>query len=509
MIMRGIRNQWVKLVRLLRDLLDLRNIGYARAGGLIGFAICFLPHLLTDPCAAFHDELGAALDGAAAPGGRLIGALPREHAKTTLGTVALTLRELCLGDKRNILLVAANREEAQVKLRQIVGEIETNPNLPADWGRRLEAARDAKGQRVAYGDSEIVLSGGARVSVVGFGGKVRGQLSGGGRLDLVILDDPENDESVASPEQRRKLRHWVDCALLNSLDAHRGSLVWLGTLLHHDSVLAQWIKLHEAESSDWRVLRRAALSDAGEPLWPERWTLKRLAARRYEIGERAFAQEYMNRPVSLAGQLIRPGDLGSYDPAALHYADGVWLLGREPLTVAIGVDPAIGRGTEHDYFAACTVGVAAADDAEVRPRVYVLDVLRLRDRFARQLKLLGELTRRWRPRLIGIEAVAYQAALSQAAWEQGLPVLSMKEPRAKAVRIEAAAVHAAEGRVFLPIAGDWVAAFRQEAADYPAGRHDDQLDAFARALEVALMLSGGCFEVQPAGRRRSEWISGF
>ncbi len=504
---RGIRKLWNTLVRVMRTGLDLRNMECALAGGLMGFAICFLPHLLTDSGAAFHDELGHALDRACTPGGRLIGALPREHAKTTLGTVALTLRELCLGDKRNILLVAANREEAQVKLRQIVGEIESNPLLPAEWRERLRPARDSKGQRVAYGDGEIVLAGGARVSALGFGGKVRGQLSGGRRLDLVILDDPENDESVASPEQRRKLRHWVDCALLNSLDARRGSLVWLGTLLHHDSVLAQWLKLHAA-GGDWQVMTRAALSDSGEPLWPERWTRKRLQGRRREIGERAFAQEYMNRPVSLAGQLIRPGDLRSYDPTALKYTDGAWLLDREPLTVAIGVDPAIGRGTEHDYFAACTVGIAAAEDAGGRPHIYVLDVLRIRDRFARQLQVLGELTRRWRPRLIGIEAVSYQAALSQAAWEQGLPVLAMKEPRAKAVRIEAAAVHIAEGRVFLPVAGDWVAAFREEAADYPAGRHDDQLDAFARALEVALMLGGG-YEVQPAAGRRGGWLSGF
>jgi len=506
-----------RLRRILRALIAQR---LRLAAGLLCFSVLVLPHLLTSPCAPYHAELCAALDTAMQPGNRLIGALPREHAKTTLGTVALVLRELCLGTKRNILLVAANRQEAQVKLRQIVSELETNYLFPPSWRPRLRPARDSKGHLVAYGDAEIVLAGGARVSALGFGGKVRGQLSGGRRLDLVILDDPEDDETVDSPEQRRKLRRWVDTALLNSLDVERGSLVWLGTLLHHDSVLAQWMQQHSgsgepvdgiaaAGAGKWRVIKLAALSADGVPLWPGRWTTERLAERRREIGDRAFAQEYLNRPLSLEAQVFRDGDFRSYDPAGLRLADGRWYLDNAPLVVAAGVDPAIGEGDRHDYFAACVVGLAGLGSGPLPLRICVLDVLRTRARFSEQLAALVELARRWRPRLIGIENVAYQAALNQAALSRGLPVMGMPETRPKPVRIEAAAVHSAQGRVFLPVVAPWVAEFRAEAAGYPAGRHDDQLDAFARATEVALTLAPGNLDLQSAGPPREGTWAGF
>lgn len=544
MILKELAKNVQRIVSLIKDTLGQRRLELAVCG-VLGFALAYLPQMMTDPSGPYHGMLGYELSRALEPGRRLIGALPREHAKTTLGTVALVLRELCLGGKCNILLVAANRAEAEGKLRQIVHEIETNPHLPQEWRTRLAPARDQKGHNVAYGDAEIVLAGGARISTLGFGGRVRGQLERGRRLDLVVLDDPEDDATVESAELRHRLARWVDHALLNALDVERGSLVWLGTLLHHDSVLARWLKRHEPNSrrgeamlrpevvnpnpvaanlirrsdprekvsrlpqtrvkhgfapthnTNWSTMKLGALNARGIPLWPGRWSRERLALRAAEIGETAFAQEYMNRPVSLSGQVFRDGDFRTFDPATLSFEENHWLAGRESLSIAIGVDPAIGQGDRHDYFAACVVGVAG-DGVK---QIYVLEMLRIRQRFAEQLESLIRLARQWRPRLVAIENTAYQAALGQVAWEAGLPVKGMVEQRPKAMRIEAAAVHAAQGRVHLPVAAPWVADFRSEALDYPAGRHDDQLDAFARALEAALSLgSGGLIECAPAKR---------
>jgi len=196
------------------------------------------------------------------------------------------------------------------------------------------------------------------------------------------------------------------------------------------------------------------------------------------------------------------------------------------------VDPAIGTGSQHDYFAACVVGLisAGADggtgaqpvagmnggrgdrptcqlsaDEAVRPTectFFVLDVLRQQSRFPDQLAALDALCRRWRPRLVAIESVAYQAALSQAAWDAGLPVVAQSEHRPKPVRIEAAAVHAAHGRLVLPLGAAWLPAFLTEAVEYPAGAHDDQLDALARALETGLALLRGGGEVLGADTQR-------
>lgn len=63
--------------------------------------------------------------------------------------------------------------------------------------------------------------------------------------------------------------------------------------------------------------------------------------------------------------------------------------------------------------------------------------------------------------------------------------------------------------MFLPIAAGWSAAFRQEAAEYPAGSHDDQLDALARALETGLPLIGGDWPLTAGGAKRAADCGGF
>ena len=169
-------------------------------------------------------------------------------------------------------------------------------------------------------------------------------------------------------------------------------------------------------------------------------------------------------------------------------------IGGAELAVAAGVDPAIGSGGHHDFFAAVVVGIAGGGE------IYVLDVSRGRFRFATQLELLGELCRRWRPRLLGIESTAYQASLAHAVFDRGLPVKEISGTRSKLARIDATAVHAARGRLYLPAESRWGADFLREALEYPAGEHDDQLDALAYAVETALPFAGGAGLVHAAVR---------
>ncbi|MCB1219271.1 MAG: phage terminase large subunit [Planctomycetales bacterium] len=467
---------------------------------LLRFCAVCLPDLLGLPFGRFQHELAAQLLEAMQPGHRLAGALPREHAKTTIGTLGLVLHQLCCGDKRNILIVCANREEAQARLRMITTELERNRLLHFLFGERIAPALDARGTKVSWNDSQLILAGGQRLATIGALGRVRGQLSNGSRLDLVVLDDPEDDDMVRSAEQRDRLSHWLDHALVNALDITSGSLVWLGTLLHHDSALARLMqRIAEGSLPHWQSVRLAALDDEGRPLWPQRWTVERLEQRRQEIGHSAFSQEYMNRPVSLAQQVFREGDFARYAAGGVAIRpDGIF-LGNERLRISIGVDPAIGQGDRHDWFCAAVLGT---DDAG--QRLFLLDMQRARLRFAEQIALLERLNELWRPQRIGIENTAYQAVLSQAALDRGLPAVPLPAHSRKELRLDAMAVQVQRGRLAIPDSAHWLAAFLEEALHYPAGAHDDQLDALARAMEVAPQQAGGMAGklATAAGRRR-------
>ena len=135
--------------------------------------------------------------------------------------------------------------------------------------------------------------------------------------------------------------------------------------------------------------------------------------------------------------------------------------------------------------------------------MFLLDLHRTRLRFAEQLELLERLNRHWRPQCIGIESTAYQAVLSQAALERGLPALPLPATARKELRLEAMAAQVQRGRLALPDKAAWLAQFMQEALHYPAGAHDDQLDALARAMQVAPQQAAGQGGLPLATGRRS------
>jgi predicted phage terminase large subunit-like protein len=450
-----------------------------------------------------------------------------------------------------------------------------------------------------------VLACGVRIAAYGAGSALRGLLFRGLRPDLILLDDPEDDSCASSHKRRQTLRAWCERALLPALDSQRGSLVWLGTVLHHDSVLARWIEekgesqgarreapggketeladsaagaqWHSANAPDpvatkdapaaasdpppcawrvspcalgpasrWSVFFLPALDNAGQPVWPGRWTAAALDQRRRDIGDPAFAQEYLLRPASAEAQRFQPGDFLSYDPAGLaRLPGGGWQLDGAPLTVVAALDPAAGLSGQHDYSAVAVVGfvddsykdwrtdsweasdqlsVISAQCAERIPadsastitpggergadrppsplitdycslltgapppappfRAYVLEIRRLRGRFDDQLQLLADVCRRWQPRTVGVESVAYQSVLQQQGAQRGLPVEELKPGgRPKEWRIEDLSTAAARGALHLPLGVHWVAGLTGEAYAWPNGAHDDQLDALAWALE--------------------------
>jgi predicted phage terminase large subunit-like protein len=239
--------------------------------------------------------------------------------------------------------------------------------------------------------------------------------------------------------------------------------------------------------------------------------------RKAEIGERAFAQEYLNQPLSAAEQLFPDSAWHCYDPRLLERRGATSSYDAAALVVAIGVDPAVGElvpgesGSARDWFVAAVVGMAwsegGATDEPARPLSYVLDLLRMKAPFGQQLSALAELSRLWMPRRIGIESVAYQAALSHEALSRGLPVVALNEQRSKRWRFELLASQVQRGEVLLPLLAPWAAELRREAAEYPAGPHDDQLDALARAVECGLQLlgTGGTIELPDSGRWSSKW----
>jgi len=431
------------------------------------FARRYLPHYLKAPPAAFHREL---FDLMAADGPRRHAfAAPRGHAKSTLVTLVFVLWAACTGRRRFILLVSDTETQAEMFLADVRRELEDNDLLRRDFG-------DLVGP--VWRQGQILTRRGVRIVARGTGSALRGLRSGSDRPDLIVCDDLENDENAATPEQRRKIGRWFRTALLNTLDPD-GEVWVIGTILHHDSLLANLVGGNpERGVTAWPGKVYRALDDDGNALWPALWPPAALAARKREIGSIAFAQEFQNDPADRADRLFRGEWLERPE---------IWYEQLPPgLEFYQAVDPAIGASAAADYFCLMTLGLERGSG-----NLYVADIVRDHLTFDRQVAAIIERAARFQPVLIGIETVAYQQGLADAVRARApLPLESIRPTRDKVARAMRLSAIVENAKLRLRRGDSRMDALREELLLFPHGAHDDQVDALGYAAALAVRYCG-------------------
>lgn len=464
------------------------------------------------------------------PRKHLCGAIPREHMKTTVGTTTNVTRCACYKLKRNIGIVGANEKEAQDKLRNVKDvQLETNKRILQDFGYSIRPALDAEGKNVGYKDKEVILANGVRIMAVPIMGKIRGQNWGGVRMELLVFDDPEDDESVVQEEQRTKRDRWIKASVRNSLQRKRGSIIWLGTILHQDSLLKRWIK--RAPPASWSKVQLPAYNhtgrthgdwEPGEMLWAEGWTYEELMLRKAEIGHAMFSQEFLNEPMSEEDQIFKSEWWKFYDPRDVRTGAGRWEMADpfEPsvhrtLAVYGAIDPAISLEKKADYFAYCIIGRMDSPHnihpitKKVMPILFVLEMWRGKLPFGEQLEKAEKVHKKWSTLAFRIESQAYQIALQQVTRSMGIPAEEIKHRQNKIARVTTSALPFELGQVYLPLGSKMIDTFVEEAENFPNGVTDDMCDAWCMCQERALGGHRGGIEVLDKKREMHKEISNF
>jgi hypothetical protein len=120
---------------------------------------------------------------------------PRGGAKSTWCTLAYPLRAALEGWEAYTLILSDSSEQADQHLSHIRKEIEENERLREVYGRDAEIGSTWKGSR-------LTLKSGAILESLGTGKKIRGRRNRSERPSLIIFDDIQSDEDVASPVKR-------------------------------------------------------------------------------------------------------------------------------------------------------------------------------------------------------------------------------------------------------------------------------------------------------------------
>jgi hypothetical protein len=446
------------------------------------------------------------------PGRRLVARVaPRGHAKSTCAAFAYPLWCVCERQHRNIIIVTHESSLATQFVRDVRQELETNERILARYGdlcaagsmglrpvqqpatKRPAAAgklRDkatkrraaAPRRRAKWSEAKFTTTTGITVQAKGAGSAFRGLRAGPHRPDLIVCDDLEEDGRVRSPEQRRKLEHWLRRVVLPAL-APDGKLLVLGTLIHHDSLLANLRDKLRFPRWDYAVYRalEAELGPDGQyrrvALWPARWPVARLDEERERVGALAFEQEYQANPIDDALRAFRPEWLQRYQPSELV---------AERLANLMAVDPATGV-SGGDFFALWVGSVDTATGV-----IYTRELLLERIGVVEQVKRILAAFERWQPLRIGIETTAYQVALKDILQDEGcrrrlyLPIVGLKTIANKRARIEGSTPFYENGTFRLPPV--LPAEIEEQFLHFPKARHDDAPDVCAMAIELARSL---------------------
>jgi predicted phage terminase large subunit-like protein len=292
---------------------------------------------------------------------------------------------------------------------------------------------------------------------------VGGPLTGRG-AHLLLIDDPiKNREEADSETIRRRTQNWYTSTAYTRL-MPGGRVVVIQTRWHEDD-LAGWL-LKEHKQEGWDVLDLPAIGDDGKALWPEQYDITTLEGIRAAIGPRDWSALYQQRPTPDEGNFFKAEWLKPYD----HKPD--------PKTMRVygGSDYAV-TADGGDYTVHAVVGL------DPEGRMYLLDLWRKQAASDEWVESFCDLVKQWKPLSWAEEQGQIRAGVGpyidrrqreRQAWcvREQFPTRGDKAVRAQSIRGRMAL----EG-LYVPIHAPWYAELRSELLSFPAGKHDDQVDA--------------------------------
>lgn len=302
------------------------------------FLTTYLSRHFNLPFGEHHDDLIDCLTMPSPPGGKLVvRAEPREHGKSTLVLLGFTLFVLAWRLKQFIVLFGASRGGLWPHFNGLQAELdpETGNALLLKDFPHLRPATDFKGQLVKWADDEIEMEGGQTVMMRSIHGTYRGIKKRNRRPDLILVDDPQDDEHVATHFRRQKLVKRFRKTLLN-LRSQDGDVFVEGNLQHRESLIGTLLvdpawnaKLYRAENTPPKNEELFPIGNTktdGSPLWPESWSMERLATKREEIKTPNYLIEYMNDDSSVEDQLYDSAQFQKFDVKTFELDDSYQVI---------------------------------------------------------------------------------------------------------------------------------------------------------------------------------------
>ena len=394
---------------------------------------------------------------------RCYSSVPIRHGKSEHNTIGYAVYRLERDPKTRIIVASYNQRQADKFSREI---------------RRLARTRGVamSTERDAAGEWETAAGGGVRA--VGAGAGLASV-----NADLILIDDPIGSrEDAESPAHRDRVWDWLTSDVLARAEPQTAVLLTMSRW-HQDDPAG---RLLDQQGGNWHVLDLPARAEPNdplgreidEPLWPELRSDEWLSEKMVELLPYGFASLLQGRP--------RPREGGMFKWDWWRLVDAVPAAAPVVRYWDMAGTRQRGKGHDPDYTAGAMLTRTASGE------VVICDVTRFRVEVAArdaaivdqarrdQAKFGGRLTY-WLEAQAGISGDDATQSLLRQLHGLGIAAYAERPTGDKTERARPLASAALAGNVLLA-PGEWRDAFRAEAADFPHGKHDDQIDAAAGAL---------------------------
>lgn len=326
---------------------------------------------------------------------RIVIAIPRGHAKTTLAKLAVVWHFLFT--PITFIVYVGNTADSAVNAVKDVMDFFDNPNFIKVFGViQYEVEKRGEGEFIFFVNTPFHGRKRCILKARGCGQQLRGLNIGNMRPQLAIVDDLEDAEDLQNEELRKKNKHWFFGTFIKALDRQFNKVVFIGNLIDRNCLLKVAI-----DSPRWHSMVLGCILKNGQPLWPELWGLTELIEDFQEYQRLGLTSLWFAEMMNV----IIAGDNAIIMPEDIHY------LPKPMFGVAkhgfITIDPATGVGANKT---AIVVHVLLPHNDIFVPMIVDYRWGQFGEKETVEIAL--ELAFTWGVRIIAIESVAYQRALA-------------------------------------------------------------------------------------------------
>lgn len=395
---------------------------------------------------------------------RLILTAPPQHGKSEL--TSRRLPAYALGKNPDLRIIATSY----------------SADRAFDFSQDVQRIMDSESYHRIFPETRIVGQfaklGAAKRSaglfeVVGRRGRYRAAGVGGGitgePADILIIDDPIKDFAEAmSDSTRNTVFDWMNSTAFTRLQEGGGVIV-MATRWHMDDPIGRLLR---SQPDRWKLINYSAIAEQdepnrrlGEPLSPERFSLKSLLQKKADMSAYQWEALYQQRPSPVRGAIFKRDDWQFYRQMPDTFD---WILQSW--------DCAFKDKSTSDFVVGQVWGVKGANK-------YLLDQVRDRMSFTQTVNAIRSLTTKWpKTRMKLVEDKANGTAVIETLKQEISGIIPVEPQGGKEARAHAVSSEVESHHVYLPEGSRWVHDFIEECAAFPTAAHDDQVDAMTQAL---------------------------